>query len=101
MIVNCTLQYRVLPNGNWVTVKQYSTPCGTIPFTAPPFTYFGQNNIWPKDIKEGDVIMVRIYITDGMYQSGNAIDLCEDKLTNVSTEKGIKRTLPNFTYTIG
>jgi len=66
-IVTCVLQYRVLPKGNWITVKEYLTPSGTIPFTAPPFAYFGKNNIWPKDIKPGDVIMIRLYITDGMY----------------------------------
>ena len=101
-IVTCVLQYRVLPKGNWVTVKEYLTPSGTIPFTAPPFAYFGKNNIWPKDIKAGDVIMVRLYITDGMYQSGNLLDKCEDKLQNVTTSVGTKYTLPNeFNYTIG
>lgn len=100
-IVRCVLQYRVLPKGNWVTVKEYETPSGTIPFDAPPFAYFGKNNIWPKDLKAGDAIMIRVYITDGIYQSGNILDKCEDKLTNVSTSFGTKKTLPNFTYTIG
>lgn len=100
-IVTCVLQYRVLPKGNWVTVKEYLTPSGTIPFTAPPFAYFGKNNIWPKDIKAGDVIMIRLYITDGMYQSGNLLDKCEDKLQSVSTAMGTKFTLPDFDYIIG
>ena len=46
--------------------------------------------------------MVRLYITDGMYQSGNLLDKCEDKLQNVTTSVGTKYTLPNeFNYTIG
>lgn len=46
--------------------------------------------------------MVRLYITDGMYQSGNLLDKCEDKLQNVLTSVGTKCTLPNeFNYTIG
>lgn len=100
-IVTCVLQYRVLPKGNWVTVKEYTTPSGTIPFKAPPFAYFGKNNIWPKDIKPGDAIMIRLYITDGMYQSGNLLEMCDDKVVNVSTPMGTKKTLPDFDYTIG
>ena len=101
-IVTCLLQYRVLPNGNWVTVKQYLTASGSIPFTAPANAYFGKNNIWPKDIRAGDVIMIRMYITDGIYQSGNLLDKCEDKLQDVSTTWGTKKALPDiFEYTIG
>lgn len=99
-ILQCALQYRVLPNGNWTTVEEYKVPTGSIPMSAPPAAYFGRNNIWPKNCKAGDVVMVRLYVTDGIFQSGDLSDKCTNKLDYVSTAKyGLKYTLPNeFSY---
>ena len=66
-ILRCMLQYRVLPRGNWITVEEYSTPTGSIPMSFPPAAYLGRNNIWPKNCKAGDVIMIRLYVTDGQF----------------------------------
>lgn len=75
-VISCALQYRVLPNGNWVTVQKYETPTGTIPSTYPPNFYLGRNNIFPK-CNPGDVVMIRVYVTDGIWQSGDPSSLCD------------------------
>ena len=66
-ILRGALQYRVLPSGSWVTVADYETPTGSIPPSMPPAAYFGRNNVWPKNCKAGDVIMIRMYVTDGTF----------------------------------
>ncbi len=81
-IISCALQYRVLPNGNWVTVQKYETETGTIPQAYPPNFYLGRNNIYPK-CKKGDVIMIRLYVTDGIWQSGDPASMCADKLVAI------------------
>lgn len=98
-ISRSSLQYRVLPNGNWVTVCNYNSPLGTISKDSEPKAYFGTNNIWPKDLKPGDVIMIRVYVTDGMWQSGYLESDISDKLITVSTKFGQKLSISNrFTY---
>lgn len=103
-IISCALQYRVLPNGNWVTVQKYETASGTIPNSYPPNFYFGRNNIFPK-CKKGDVIMIRLYVTDGIWQSGDPASMCADKLVpienpvaNITQESGKCMSL-NGSYT--
>jgi len=100
-ILRCALQYRVLPSGNWTTVEEYKVPTGKIPMSAPPAAYLNRNNIWPKKCKAGDVIMIRLYVTDGSFQSGDLSDKCEEFLEVQSEGRGAgKYTLPDtFTYT--
>lgn len=100
-ILRCALQYRVLPNGNWTTVEEYKVPTGTIPMSAPPAPYLNRNNIWPKKCKAGDVVMIRLYVTDGSFQSGDLADKCEEYLDYGKSAKfPSKYTLPDtFEYT--
>lgn len=51
--IDAALQYRILPNGEWVTVSNYSIDSGRIPESYPPATYLGRNNIEPKEIVAG------------------------------------------------
>ena len=99
-ILRCKLQYRILPAGKWVTVKDYDVPTGTIAATNAPTTYFGRNNVWPQGCKAGDVVMIRMYVTDGNFQSGELDDMCEDKLgVGKSSTFPQKYTLPDtFSY---
>lgn len=90
-VLSCALQYRVLPNGNWVTVQKYETPTGTIPNSYPPNFYFGRNNIFPK-CKPGDVIMIRVYVTDGVWQSGDPASMCD--IYKDSDDVGVTMTNP-------
>lgn len=101
-LLRCALQYRVLPNGNWTTVEEYKVPTGKIPMSAPPAAYLNRNNIWPKKCKAGDVVMIRLYVTDGSFQSGDLADKCEEQLGyGKSTKFPSKYTLPDtFDYTL-
>ena len=100
-IVGGRLQYRILPGGNWTTVQQQTQPMGYISKDSAPGTFFGNNNIWPKGLKAGTVIMIRLYVTDGMWQSGTLANACSDKLTTVSTQYGDRTSLPDsFQYSL-
>jgi len=46
-IKSAKLQYRILPNGNWVTVKSFDNPSWQMNF-ADPIPLFGKNNIFHK-----------------------------------------------------
>ena len=100
-LLECALQYRVLPNGKWVTVEHYTTPTGTIGIDTATDFYLGQNNIAPK-CKKGDVIMIRLYVTDGIWQSGPLEEDCSRMLGVGQSEKfPDKYTLPDFfTYNL-
>ena len=49
---------------------------------AVPSFYLGRNNIYPVGLKAGDVIMVRLYVSRGMTESGDIEDKCDKKLIN-------------------
>lgn len=94
------LQYRVLPNGKWVTVKKITKDYKTIGLNDPPMAYFGKNNIWPKGLARGTAVMIRYFTTDGTWQSGTLSDLCTQQLANRTISGiGTVYTLPNFNYT--
>jgi hypothetical protein len=100
-VVRCALQYRVLPNGEWTTVVNYNTKMETITESEPAKTYFGKNNIYPKGLKAGDAIMIRVYATDGMWQSGDLSSMCSNNLVEVDTKYGKVLSLPNtFNYNV-
>lgn len=48
--------------------------------SAPPAAYLNRNNIWPKKCRAGDVVMIRLYVTDGSFQSGDMSDKCDEQL---------------------
>ena len=67
-IVKGVLQYKVLPNGNWVTVK---TVYNKLPLDrALPAAIFGKNNIDPQ-VAPGTEILIRVYLTDGIFETGD------------------------------
>lgn len=102
--IRCILQYRILPYGDWRTVRSIEKSQGTIALTAPPAAYFGRDNIDPLDAKPGDAIMIRYYATDGSWQSGMLDDMCQSKLSSVYVPAFSKYvlTLPNaFNYIYG
>lgn len=78
--VTCKLQYRVLPNGKWEDVAEREFKPNTIPANALATFYLGRNNIAPKGLEKGDVIMIRLYVSRGAYHSGDLKNPCDDKL---------------------
>lgn len=75
--IDAWLQYRMLPDGDWVTVSRYTIDTGRLPASYPPAPYLGRNNIMPPNMKKGDKVMVRLYVTDGVWQSGELSSKCE------------------------
>lgn len=72
-VLTAVLQYKAKHNGvwsSWVTVKTISSSSGSVTFPTPT-TLFGRNSICPRGLVAGDEIMVRLYVTDGIYESGS------------------------------
>lgn len=68
-IQKAVLQYKILPAGEWVTVRtiyNYSFPIQW----ALPVALFGNNNIDPQ-ISAGTEILIRVYLTDGVFETGD------------------------------
>ena len=68
-IVRAVLQYKILPSGSWVTVKDYDTPDWDMNFEgAVPL--FGMNCI-NVNVAAGTQILIRAYFSDGTYETGD------------------------------
>ena len=67
------LQYKVKHNNtwsNWKTVKSFSNTSWSLSNSkATPM--FGKQNINPKGLVAGDEIMIRLYLSDGVYETGD------------------------------
>lgn len=77
--VEAKLQWRVLPDGDWVTASEFQIDSGRLPNSYPPAPYLGRNNICPKGLKAGDKVMIRLYVTDNAgWQSGDPASKCDE-----------------------
>lgn len=79
------LQYKVKHNGTWgkwVTVKTYNNPTSWTLGNTKATAIFGKENINPKGLVTNDEIMIRLYLSDGVFQTG---DLNTD-ISNVGNE---------------
>ena len=64
------LQYKVLPSGPWTTVKRLQNVSWEMNFNNP-VSLFGKNTINLTDIAAGTKIAIRLYLTDGIYETGD------------------------------
>lgn len=96
--IEARLEYRVLPHGDWINVSEYSIETGRLPAAYPPAPYLGRNNINPKGLKAGDKIMIRLYVTDGQWQSGDPNSKC-DALAD-SADYTYRYEFPRYDYTV-
>lgn len=68
-ITRAVLQYKILPSGDWVTVKDYDTPDWDLDFDgAVPL--FGMNCI-NAAVAAGTQMLIRVYLSDGTYETGD------------------------------
>jgi len=68
-IVRVALQYKILPSGEWVTVKDFNNPDWDMDFSgAVPLFGMGCINI---NVADGTEILIRMYVTDGTYENGD------------------------------
>ena len=82
-ITKAVLQYKILPSGSWVTVRQI-TRLSDLDFSKP-VVLFGKNiiNIPANQISANTEILIRVYLTDGVYETG---DLNEDVTSTVPNQ---------------
>ena len=79
-------------------VSEYSIETGRLPDEYPPSPYLGRNNIHPKGLKAGDKIMVRLYVTDGLWQSGDPNSKCDALAT--APEYTYRYEFPYYDYIV-
>ncbi|MFA6930008.1 MAG: hypothetical protein WCT05_06755 [Lentisphaeria bacterium] len=82
-IVRAVLQYKILPSGEWVTVKDYDTPDWDMNFEgAVPL--FGMNCI-NVNVSAGTQMLIRVYLTDGTYETGDLATDITSLVPNTAT----------------
>lgn len=69
-IIIAQLQYRKLPDGQWITIKRIENPNWDIK-SNQPVLLFGRYSIMSNNLSYNDRIIVRLYLTDGVVQSGD------------------------------
>lgn len=83
-IVKAVLQYKILPDGSWVTVK---TVYNTTPIDrALPAAIFGKNNIDLR-VQPGTEILIRVYLTDGVFETGDLNTDITSWIPDIATEE--------------
>ena len=78
-ITSAVLQYKILPDGKWVTVKRIQNVSWAMDFPIP-VALFGKNCIDVRNIASGTEILIRVYFSAGLFESG---DLQTDITENV------------------
>ena len=82
-IVRAVLQYKILPSGSWVTVKDYNNPDWDMIFEgAVPL--FGMNCI-NVNVAAGTQILIRAYFSDGTYETGDLNTDITSSVPNTAT----------------
>lgn len=68
-LTRALLQYKILPNGDWITVKDINNPDWDLNFSTPLALFgYGCINI---NIPDNTEILIRVYLTDGIYETGD------------------------------
>ncbi len=71
-IIRAVLQYKILPGGEWVTVKDIDNPDWNMNFDHP-VALFGRNTIDLTNVSSGTEMLIRLYMTDGTYETGDMV----------------------------
>lgn len=82
-IVRAMLQYRILPSGGWMTVKDYDHPDWDMNFDEP-LALFGYNCI-DVAVPNGTEMLIRLYLTDGIYETGYLASDITSMIPDVAT----------------
>lgn len=90
-VIKAILQYKVKHSGTWgawVTVRRLENPDWSMNWDHP-VTLFGRNNIDPAGISSGDEIMIRLYLSDGTYETGDpSSDITSTVADNATSSTG-------------
>lgn len=69
-VKRAVLQYKVLPDGGWVTVKDINNPNWKMNFENP-VALFGRNTINIPGLAANTEVLIRLYLSDGVYETGD------------------------------
>lgn len=83
-ITSAVLQYKILPSGKWVTVKQLADVSWAMDFPIP-VALFGKNCIDIKNIASGTEILIRVHFSAGLFESGDLQSDITDKIPDKAT----------------
>ena len=80
-------QYKVLPSGNWVTVKEFNNIDTTLDYPTP-IALFG-NNCINIPVPDGTELLIRLYLADQYLETGDLdTDITSAILDVISVETG-------------
>jgi len=81
------LQYKVLPSGDWVTVKEFNNIDTTLDYPTP-IALFG-NNCINIPVPDGTQLLIRLYLADQYLETGDLdTDITSAILDVISAETG-------------
>ena len=83
-ITSAVLQYKILPSGRWITVKQISDVSWAMDFPIP-VVLFGKNCIDVRNIASGTEILIRVHFSAGLFESGDLQSDITDKIPDKAT----------------
>ena len=83
-IVRATLQYKILPSGSWTTVRTIDNPSWNMDFSQP-VALFGRNCIDIPGVAAGTSILIRLYLSDGTYETGSLSADISDTVPDTAT----------------
>jgi len=69
-VLKAVLQYKVGKTGRWQTVRTLENLNWHMSFDRP-VALFGKNNIYVRGLAAGTEIFIRVYLTDGTYETGD------------------------------
>lgn len=96
-ITRAVLQYKVLPSGEWITVKDINNPSWKMNFENP-VALFGRDTINISGLSANTEILIRMYLTDGISETG---DLSDDLSTATIPDTAHASVSSESTYTGG
>jgi hypothetical protein len=87
-LTRAILQYKILPDGEWVTVKDIDHPDWDLDF-AVPLALFGYGSI-DVSVPDNTEILIRLYLTDDIYETGDLeTDITSTVPNNVTYYSGM------------
>ncbi len=84
-VIRAVLQYKVLPSGRWITVRDLKELNWNMNFQHP-VALFGKNNISLSGYPAGTEVLIRLYLTDGTYETGDMDSDITSTIPNTATQ---------------
>jgi len=87
-ITTAILQYKIMPSGSWITVKTLESLTWAMNFDNP-VALFGKYIINPAGLSASTPIMIRVYMSDGIYETGDITQDITSTVTDTVTSENV------------